>query len=163
MDFTYTIHFLFMSQVQHPNEKYLFDSTLSIQALLNNWHAFSEKIPKGFGKYFDEKEGKSKKSEGDKREEQEKESTLPKENEKDRRPREEKIDIEFELKNLFFKERAKSTGGGAGRPIGGGDDNDREKLFSAAMLAGALLFGGIAYYSYAYKEINWKDFTGSVP
>lgn len=126
--------------------------------MLNNWHAFSEKVPKGFGKFFGEEGAKSNKNETDKKTEEE---TTKRDDDSEKpkpKPSVPKTDDVFDIKNLFFKERAKSSGGGSGKPIGG-DDNDREKMFSFAMLGAALLFGSIAYYSYAYKEINWKEFT----
>lgn len=150
---------LYKHVIGQRNENYLTDGTLSIQVLLNNWLAFSEKVPKGFGKYFGEAEAKSKRSETDT---QKKDDESVKRDDVDENtkpePRANTPDDTFDIKNLFFKENAKSSGGGSGKPIGG-DDNNKEKIFSVAMLGAALLFGGIAYYSYAYKEVNWKEFT----
>lgn len=145
---------LYKHAIGQQNETYLSTGALSIQALLNNWLAFSDKVPKGFGKYFNDDEPKSNKSDEVSAKDRDTKEETPKSKSK---PKPSGTDDYFDLRKLFFTDRTKS-GGGSGKPIGG-NNNEREKWFSAAMLGAALLFGGIAYYSYAYKEINWKEFA----
>lgn len=50
-------------------------------------------------------------------------------------------------------------GGGSGRPIGGGEGGDKEKMIIFGALAGVALISTIAYFEMGYKEIAWKEFV----
>lgn len=52
-----------------------------------------------------------------------------------------------------------SGGGGSGRPIGGSEDGDKEKMLIFGALAGIALISAIAYFEMGYKEIAWKEFV----
>lgn len=52
-------------------------------------------------------------------------------------------------------------GGGSGRPIGGGEGGDKEKMIIFGALAGVALISTIAYFEMGYKEIAWKEFVNN--
>uniref|UniRef100_A0A182PII3 AAA+ ATPase domain-containing protein n=1 Tax=Anopheles epiroticus TaxID=199890 RepID=A0A182PII3_9DIPT len=55
-----------------------------------------------------------------------------------------------------------SSGGGSGRPIGGGEEGDKEKMLIFGALAGVALISAIAFFEMGYKEIAWKEFVNNV-
>lgn len=54
-----------------------------------------------------------------------------------------------------------SSSGGTGRPIGGSEGGDKEKMMVFGALAGIALIGAIAYFEMGYKEIAWKEFVNN--
>ena len=52
-----------------------------------------------------------------------------------------------------------SGSGGSGRPIGGGEEGDKEKMLMFGALAGVALISAIAFFEMGYKEIAWKEFV----
>uniref|UniRef100_A0A2M4BE63 Putative aaa+-type atpase n=1 Tax=Anopheles marajoara TaxID=58244 RepID=A0A2M4BE63_9DIPT len=54
-----------------------------------------------------------------------------------------------------------SGGGGSGRPIGGSEDGDKEKMLIFGALAGIALISAIAYFEMGYKEIAWREFVNN--
>lgn len=118
-----------------------------MQLLLNEyWTLFSEKPPKGFGKFFGEKTSKPAKVEN---ESSSKSESEPSDAEKTKNKKFEKA-FDFEW----------SFGGGKGsdgKKSGGKEKSDREKWFTFGMIGSTLLFAVISYYGYAYQEITWND------
>lgn len=52
-----------------------------------------------------------------------------------------------------------SGGSGSGRPIGGGEGNDREKWLLLGAIGVVGLIGTLAFMEINYKEIGWKEFV----
>lgn len=112
---------------------------------------FAEKPPKSFGKYAEGSKSSENVSKPSAAEQKTKSSSDTKKD---------GLDLEKVVEQLFFKEKAKSSGGGSGRPIGGSEgDGAKGKLFTIGMIGAAVLFATVTYYTYAYQEINWKEFT----
>lgn len=49
--------------------------------------------------------------------------------------------------------------GGAGRPIGGSEGNEKEKWLVIGAMAAVTLLGAAALFEMGYKEIAWKEFV----
>lgn len=123
-----------------------------VQFLLNKYcELFSDKPPKGFGKFFGERSSSPPKASGSNESKQS--ESEPKLN----RPR--KSDNPFEFKTSFGGGGGGGGHGSDGKKPGGKDNADREKLFTIGMIGSALLIGTMSYYSYSYQEIGWKDLT----
>lgn len=124
-----------------------------MQLLLNKYLTlFSEKPPKGFGKFFGE--GSSKpppKPDSDNQPSRKSEpsSEAPKDTGRAKRP--EKV---FEFKSSFG-----SNKGSDGNKSGDKGNSDREKWFTFGMIGSALAIAAMSYYGYSYQEISWKDLT----
>lgn len=124
----------------------------SLHSLLTKYLGWFSSKPKGFGKYFGEEPSKEESKKSD-------ESTKKQRNEADGSDFKE---FEKKIESLFFKEKARSTNGGRkGRPIHGGDGEDKGTYYTAGAIAATAIALGIMYYSYyARSEISWKDFIG---
>lgn len=120
-----------------------------MQLLLNKyWTLFSEKPPKGFGKFFGEKTSKPPNVEN--------ESSSKSESEPSDVSQDAKETKKFE-KNYEFKWGFGGGKGSDGKKSSGKENSDREKWFTFGMIGSTLLFAVISYYGYAYQEITWND------
>lgn len=148
-------------QVLHNSSqlpKHLDVSYSSLQLLLNKYCAlFSEKSPKGFGKFFGERGGAKQQKSDDK------EKSSSSSSSKDEPPPSSSDKKQDDDVDILKKLRAeyKSFGGG---PNPGGlraekPGNDREKWFTFGMIGSALVIAALSYYGYSYQEITWKDLT----
>lgn len=122
----------------------------SVQLLLEKyWTLFSDKPPKGFGKFFGERSSKpSPKVDNDSSSKSEA-SHEARDTNKPKRP-----DKVFEFKSSF--------GGGQGsdgKKSGDKGNSEREKWFTFGMIGSALAIAAMSYYGYSYQEISWKELT----
>lgn len=123
-----------------------------MQLLLNKyWTLFSDKPPKGFGKFFGERGSKpsSQKADNESSSKSEPSSETARETNRPKRP--EKV---FEFKSSF--------GGGQGsdgKKPGEKGNSEREKWFTFGMIGSALVIAAMSYYGYSYQEISWKELT----
>lgn len=142
-------------------------SYTSLQLLLNKYCAlFSEKSPKGFGKFFGERSSKPQKS--DDKEKSSSSSSSSKsepppsgksESGSDRKP-DDDIDILKKIRAEYKSFDQMSGGGSDGKKSSDGRNNsEREKWFTFGMIGSAIAIAAISYYGYSYQEISWKDLT----
>lgn len=124
----------------------------NLQLLLNKYFVlFGEKPPKGFGKFFGERNSKPSKSESDKSAPSNKsESSETSSN----TPKSRKPDYSFEFNWTFG-----SNKGSDGKQSGGGNNSEGEKRFTLGMIGSAIGIAAMSYYGYSYQEISWKDLT----
>lgn len=131
---------------QHHGQTYT-----GLQLLLNKYITlFSEKPPKGFGKFFGERSSAPPPKQSDS-ESKPSESSEPPREQPNRPKRSEKV---FEFKSSFGGNQGSDgkKGGDKGNP-------DREKWFTFGMIGAAVVIAITSYYGYSYQEITWKDLT----
>lgn len=117
--------------------------------LLNKYCAlFSEKPPKGFGKFFGERSSKPPKAES------EQPSPSPSSESEPSGTPKPQINKPFEFRAKFGK-----NSGSGGENSGGNNNSEREKWFTFGMIGSAIAIAAISYYGYSYQEISWKDLT----
>lgn len=154
------IHFESFQLLRNTSQLQCREQTYSsLQVLLNKyWTHFSEKPPKGFGKFFGERS-----SEPPPKPEKDQQSTskpepssksessgAPKDSAQPKKPGKPFQPFEFKF----------DVGSGGKKSSGGGKSNsDREKWFTFGMIGSALAIAAISYYGYSYEEISWKDLT----
>lgn len=128
---------------------------------------FSEKSPKGFGKFFGERGSKSQKSD-DKEKSSSSSSSSSKSEPSDKNEptpgRNKKPDDDMDiLKKIRYEYKSfdqLSGGGPDGKKSSDGRNNsEREKWFTFGMIGSAIAIAAISYYGYSYQEISWKDLT----
>ncbi|XP_031641173.1 AFG3-like protein spg-7 [Contarinia nasturtii] len=134
-------------------------SYASAQLLLNKYLTlFSEKPPKGFGKFFGERS-----SNEPPKEDNESKSKPPPKRERPARDSSEpnpfkKFGFEFKFGN--------SSGGRESNDkkssSGGKNNSDREKWFTFGMIGAAIGIAVWSYYGYAYQELSWKELTNLI-
>lgn len=119
-----------------------------MQLLLNNyWTLFCEKPPKGFGKFFGERNSKPPPKVENESSSKSESSDTPREKNRPERP---KQGMDFKV----------SFGGGSdGKKSGGKGNSEKEKWFTFGMIGTALALAGMSYYGYSYQEISWKELT----
>lgn len=143
------------SSLQRP--RFRDDTYTSLQLLFNKYCTlFSEKPPKGFGKFFGERNSKpqnsvdaEKSSSSSNKNEQSQSSDGQPDKEKDLRR------VKFEFKSSFDS----NNQGSNGKKSGGKENSEREKWFTFGMIGSAIAIAAISYYGYSYQEISWKDLT----
>lgn len=140
-----------VSKAQNHEQTYT-----GLQLLLNKYMTlFSEKPPKGFGKFFGERSSKPPppKPESDSQEQpsSKSESTESPSKDASRAKRSDKV---FEFKSSFG-----SNKGSDGNKSGDKGNSEREKWFTFGMIGSALAIAAMSYYGYSYQEISWKDMT----
>lgn len=142
-----------------------YGSLFSLETIFEKWQLFCEKPPKGFEKYF--KPGGATAAAKDS-------AAAPQGDAKPSGPStssktppiskppgadaQSKNDWSF---GMFGQTASKggSGGSGSGRPIGGGEGNDREKWLLLGAIGIVGLIGTLAFMEINYKEIGWKEFV----
>lgn len=116
-----------------------------LDSVLDKWHNFCKRPPKGFEKYFEPNTSKKQSKESDKKPDAPAPSksspSSPKSSTQD--------------KWNMFSTPTSSRGSGRG-PY---DGQDREKWMMIGALGIVTLFGSIAYFELRYREISWRDFV----
>ena len=141
---------------------------LSPEKLLAQWRVISEKLPKGFEKYFQDKTPAAG-SDASKTATPESSSSSssqktepPAQNEKAGPPK--GNDWSFGMFSPTNTKSGRSSsggsggGGGSGKPLGG-EDNDKEKWLMFGAISALAIAGAIVYFEVGYKEIGWKEFV----
>lgn len=128
-----------------------------IHLLLAQWLQFANKVPKGFGKFFDKNpqtaSAKKPESAGDKKTEPSPPSPSDSQP-KSKKPKEKTFEFKFE----FNKDKSgKGGSGGGGSPLGNG--NSKERLFLYGGLAVGAIIGFYAFNEIVYQEIGWQEFV----
>lgn len=128
---------------------------------------FSEKSPKGFGKFFGERSAKPQKSD-DKEKSSSSSSSKSEQSQSgksepppgtDRKP-DDDMDILKKIKAEYKSFDQLSGGGGSdGKKSDGRNNSEREKWFTFGMIGSAIAIAAVSYYGYSYQEISWKDLT----
>lgn len=121
--------------------------------LLNKyWTLFSEKAPKGFGKFF----GEENKSKSEPTPKPSKPSPKPKSESNEPNPFNKSQKKGYEFKYEF---KLGGSDGGKGSSSGGKNNSEREKWFTFGMIGSAIAIAIWSYYGYAYQEVSWKELT----
>jgi AFG3 family protein len=135
-----------------------------LEAFLNEFRIlWSGDAPKGFDKYFkppkaappEESSGETKKSE-EKTDVQQK--SPPRPSKSDGKP----PDWNF---GMFGPSPASSKGsgsGGQGRPIGGEQNPDQNKMLLYGAIGFCAFVASLTFFELGYKEISWKDFINKL-
>lgn len=143
---------------------------ISIDKLLSDWRVISEKLPKGFEKYFQSKEKSgnssdaSKTSAGSTTNDKSSDAQRTNTDKSAETPPKSASDWSFGMfspsntKNSSGGRSSGSGGGGSGKPIGG-EDNDKEKWLMFGAVSALAIAGAVIYFEVGYKEIGWKEFV----
>jgi len=127
----------------------------AFEQFLKDFRLYCEKIPKGFEKYY--KKGGAAAKEAIPKAESNASKEAPKAASQ-AKPPQDKNDWNL---GMFAPSGQKSSGGGQGRPIGGSEGPDKEKMMIFGAIAGIALVAAMAYYEMGYKEIAWKEFMNN--
>lgn len=142
-----------------------------MESIIERWQNFCEKPPKGFEKYF--RQGNGKQSSAVKNENvaedkkasssgsaQKPTSTPPSSTTDSGSKSKPNSDWNFGMFGPSTSGSGKSGGtGGAGRPIGGNEGNEKEKWIIIGTMAAVTLLGAATLMEMGYKEIAWKEFV----
>lgn len=148
---------------------------LTLDTIFERWRHFCEKPPKGFEKYFRQGStatgnGGGKQSpaaaakeaeptEGSKSTASKSASSPPPSSASDGSSKS-KSSSDWNLGMFGTSSSGKSGGtGGAGRPIGGSEGNEKEKWLIIGAMGVITLLGAAALFEMGYKEIAWKEFV----
>lgn len=146
-----------ISQIKQPHGR-LFE----IEAILEKLQLFCEKPPKGFEKYFKTSKGSATDAVDSKKTESkisESKLTKPSVSTPPGGDMKSKSSNDWNF-GMFGKTSSGSSGNtGSGRPIGGGDGNDREKWLLLGAIGVVALIGSLTFLEIGYKEIGWKEFV----
>lgn len=152
---------VFNKSLQTP--RFRDDTYTSLQLLLNKYCAlFSEKPPKGFGKFFGERSSKPPKSNDTEQSSSSSSSSSGKSEQSpgtDRQSDSKRADKSDKMKFEFKSSFGSSNQGSDGKKSGGKENSEREKWFTFGMIGSAIAIAAISYYGYSYQEISWKDLT----
>lgn len=125
---------------------------MGLQILYNKyWTLFSNKAPKGFGKFFGERSSKPPKTQDETPTEKPQENPVKRPREAPSTSKKEGFEFKFDF--------GSGNRGSDGKQSGGKGTPDREKWFTIGMIGSALAIAAFSYYGYAYQEISWKDLT----
>lgn len=138
--------------------------------MLADWRVLSEKLPKGFEKYFQSKDkspasgdANSKSDTSAPTQSNNSSSTSPKSEDKSA-PEAKNNDWSFGMfsptntKNSGGRSSGSGGGGGSGKPLGE-EGNDKEKWLMFGAVSALAIAGAIIYFEVGYKEIGWKEFV----
>lgn len=144
-----------------------YGSLFSLETIFEKWQLFCEKPPKGFEKYF--KPGgattAAKDSAADAQGEPKPAAPSGTSASSKTPPLSKPPGADTQSKNdwsfgMFGQTASKGSGGsGSGRPIGGGEGNDREKWLLLGAIGIVGIIGTLAFMEINYKEIGWKEFV----
>lgn len=156
----------FLQRLNHDIQRVSRNHT--IDTLLSEWRVLSEKLPKGFEKYFKDKPAAAEKetssgSGGD----ASKSAPSPSTSNKESKVAESKgndwsFGMRFNAKSSSGGSGRSSGGGGggnSGKPIGGEENSDKEKWMLFGAVSALAIAGAIVYFEVGYKEIGWKEFV----
>lgn len=123
--------------------------------MLAQWLQFSNKAPKGFGKFFDKNDKKDGPSSAESGEKKTKPQPAPA-----RKPT--PSPAKKDDKNMFefkfdFGNSSKNSGSSGGSS--GNDNNNKEKLYILAGLVGGAALSLYMFNEMAYEEIGWQEFV----
>lgn len=122
------------------------------------WLQFASDAPKGFGKFFDKKDGPAPAKNEESKPESEEPSPRPKREAKPKEPKEPK-EKEFEFKFEFGGAKKSSSGGGGGGGKIPGDGMNRQQLYLYGSIAVGTVLGLFALQEIVYEEIGWQEFV----
>lgn len=135
-----------------------------VRNLLEQVRCFCKPPPKGFEKYFEEgKKTKSSLGSGD-------EVPLKKEAHKptgsdasDNQRQQAQQRTDWKSFGMFTQSRQQGSGdrqgGNQGRPVGDGNNEDRDRWMLLGAIGAAVLIGSFTFFEVGYKEISWKEFV----
>lgn len=122
---------------------------------------FCEKPPKGFEKYYKNPKSKesSTKKEASKNQNNEKAKTDPPKPSTSASSSGGKPQNDWNFGMFSPTQSRNKTTTGGGRPIGGNEGNDRDKLMLFGAIGAVALVAALTYFEMGYKEIGWKEFV----
>lgn len=127
------------------------------------WRVLSEKLPKGFEKYFQSKDKPAEKESAQSSSGDASKSAPPAASSDS--SSKSSTDLKWKNALRFNSGSGRSSGGGgggggnSGKPIGGGEDSDKEKWLLFGAVSALAIAGAIIYFEVGYKEIGWKEFV----
>lgn len=133
--------------------------------LLNKYCAlFSEKSPKGFGKFFGDRGAKPQKSDDKEKSSSSKSEPPPSGKSADSgsdKKQDDDMDILKKIRQEYksFDQLSGGSGSDGKKSSDGRNNSEREKWFTFGMIGSALAIAALSYYGYSYQEISWKDLT----
>lgn len=137
---------------------------LSAEKILSDWRVISEKLPKGFEKYFQSKDkspasGDASKSTDAPNSSQNK-SAKPSESDKSEASKDNDWSFGMFSPTNTKSGRSSGSGGGSGsgKPLGG-EGGDKEKWLMFGAVSALAIAGAIVYFEVGYKEIGLKEFV----